>query len=161
MVSQKTKDEEALFKQVEMLFKADTFSESMDIRLEIIRPGFSEVSMLVDSGKMNAHQSAHGGAVWTLADMAFGSAGFYDGPILTTESTLSFLRPSPANVRLVARATQVTRRGKSGIFHIIIGEDLDAENGIFATGQFSGRWRNSKPLNPTKATLTSHMNGTY
>lgn len=144
--SEQTQD--VLARRVAALFAADTFSAALDIRLEAIRPGQSVVSMEVTPAKMNCHGSAHGGAVWTLADMAFGSAGYYDGPILTTESNLSFLRPTPGGCRLYARATQVTRRGKSGVFHIVMGADLDDKAARFAIGQFAGRWAGVPPRDP-------------
>lgn len=131
---------EILARRVETLLRADTFSSVLNIRLHELRPGYSVVSMHVSPRAMNCHGSAHGGAVWTLADLAFGSAGYYDGPILTTDSNLSFLRATPGGMRLFARATQVSRRGRSAVFHIVMGADLEDETAIFAIGQFAGRW---------------------
>ncbi|MEZ5746402.1 MAG: hotdog fold thioesterase [Paracoccaceae bacterium] len=147
-------DNELLARRVESLFRADTYSAPLDIRLHELRPGYAVVSMLVKPQAMNCHGCAHGGAVWTLADMAFGSAGYYDGPILTTESALTFLRPTPGSERLFARATQVSRRGKSGVFHISMGADLDDESAIFAIGQFGGRWSGLAPLEPAPRPAT-------
>ncbi|WP_336057168.1 PaaI family thioesterase [Nitratireductor sp. CH_MIT9313-5] len=129
-----------LARRVETLLRDDTFSAALNIRLHELQPGCSLVSMPVSPRAMNCHGSAHGGAVWTLADMAFGAAGYYDGPIITTESNLSFLRATPGGSRLFARANQVSRRGKSGVFHIVMGANLDDEAEIFAIGQFAGRW---------------------
>jgi acyl-CoA thioesterase len=137
-----------LARRVETLLRADTFSATLGFRLHDVRPGYAEVSMRVTGPAMNAHGSAHGGAVWTLADLAFGSAGYYDGPILTTESNLSFLRATPEDSRLFARATQISRRGRSGIFHIVMGTDLSDEASIVAIGQFGGRWAGRPQLEP-------------
>ncbi len=142
-------DSDILARRVESLLRADTFSSVLDIRLHELRPGRSVVSMPISPGAMNCHGSAHGGAVWTLADLAFGSAGYYDGPILTTESNLSFLRPTPGGSRLFARATQVSRRGRSGVFHVVLGADLDDETAIFAIGQFAGRWVGLPQMEPS------------
>lgn len=139
---------DTLARRIETLLRADTFSATLGIRLHDVRPGYAEVSMAVTPQAMNCHGSAHGGAVWTLADLAFGSAGYYDGPILTTESSLSFLRATPGGTRLHARATQVSRRGRSGIFHIVIGADLADEKAIFAVGQFGGRWAGLPQMEP-------------
>lgn len=126
--------------RIERLLRNDVYSAQLGIRVEDTAPGYAQLSMLVVPAAMNAHGSAHGGAVWTLADMAFGAAGYYDGPILTTESNLAFVRPTPPGGRLVARAREVTRRGRSAIFHVILGSDPDQPDGVFATGMFGGRW---------------------
>jgi acyl-CoA thioesterase len=139
---------ETIARRVESLLRADTFSAMLGICLHELRAGHSLLSMQVTPKAMNCHGSAHGGAVWTLADMAFGSAGYYGGPILTTESQLSFLRATPGGSRLYARATQVSRRGRSAIFHIVMGADLRDETSIFAIGQFGGRWADLTPMAP-------------
>ena len=141
-------DHDMLARRIETLLRTDRYSSPLGIRLHDARPCYAELSMLVTPQAMNPHGSAHGGAVWTLADMAFGSAGYYDGPILTTESKLTFLRATPGGSRLYARATQISRHGRSGIFHIVMGTDLADDTAICAIGQFSGRWAGLPPLEP-------------
>lgn len=92
---------------------------------------------------MNAHGIGHGGVIWTLADVTFGAVGYYDGQILTTFSTLSFLRPAKTDSILVASARQITRTSKPGHFEVQIREGLNAESKVIAIGQFSGQWLRS------------------
>lgn len=129
-----------LRQQIERLFVCDTFSRQFDIRLIEAVPGRAVLTMQVNEARMNAHGGCHGGALWTLADMAFGAAGYYDGPMLTVGSDLSFIRPARCGASLHATATEITRTGRTGIFHIVLTTAPDDPAAIVATGMFTGRW---------------------
>lgn len=82
--------------------------------------GRAMITMEVGPAQMNGHGTCHGGALWTLADMVFGAAGYYDGTILTTGSDLTFIRPVPGGATIHASAAQISRRGLSGIFTVVL-----------------------------------------
>jgi acyl-CoA thioesterase len=126
--------------EIERLFMCDTFSKQFDIRLVEAVRGRAQLTMQVSEARMNAHGGCHGGALWTLADMAFGTAGYYDGPMLTVGSDLSFIRPAPRDVTVHATATEITRTGRTGIFHIVLTTAPEDPAAIVATGMFTGRW---------------------
>jgi len=58
--------------------------------------------------------------------MAFGAAGYYDGPMLTV-ANLTYLRPQGSH--LFARAIEVTRKGKNGAFQIVSGTWFNLNGG--------------------------------
>ena len=133
-----------LRQQIERLFVCDTFSTQFDIRLVEAVPGRALLTMQVSEARMNAHGGCHGGALWTLADMAFGAAGYYDGPMLTVGSDLSFIRPARGGATLHATATEITRTDRTGIFHIVLTTAPDDPAAIVATGMFTGRWTHDR-----------------
>lgn len=122
------------------LFARDPFSTPLGIELVEATEGQALLRMPVVGHALNAHGAGHGGAVWTLADMAFGAAGFYDGPILTVGSDLSFIRPAPGGAMLYARATEVTRKGRTALFQITLSTDPRDRDSVVAAGMFTGRW---------------------
>lgn len=130
----------SLASSIRALIARDPFSAPLGIELVEARPGRALLAMPLEPAALNAHGAGHGGAVWTLADMAFGAAGFYDGPILTVGSDLTFIRPAPAGARLHAEAVEVTRKGRTALFRITLSTDPDDRDAVIAAGQFTGRW---------------------
>lgn len=140
MTSSQTDADVILGKRIEKLLLISPFSSPLAIRVVEAQAGWAVLTMTVNRSAMNSHGSCHGGALWTLADMAFGAAGYYDGPILTVGSDLTFLRPASANLCLFASARQVSRKGNTGIFHIVLASRLDDPDQVVASGTFTGRW---------------------
>ena len=87
---------------IENVFAQDPFSLRLGIELVEVVRGRSLLRMPVGGPCMNVHGGCHGGAIWTLADLAFGIAGAYDGPILTIGSDLTFFRPAGPGTCLYA-----------------------------------------------------------
>ncbi len=129
-----------LRERIEDLFARDRFSAALDIRLVEADRGRSLLEMTVSDARMNAHGGCHGGAIWTLADMAFGAAGYYDGPMLTVGSNLTFIRPAPRGSHLYAKAAEVARKGKTGAFQVVVATDPVDVDSVVASGMFTGRW---------------------
>jgi len=126
--------------RIRLLFASNPFSAPLGIELLECDEGHASLRMPVTEACLNAHGSGHGGAIWTLADMAFGAAGYYDGQILTTASTLNFVRPAPPGVPLLARGRQLTRTRRAGHFDITIHAGESSDTTLIAFGQFSGQW---------------------
>lgn len=136
-----SREEEAdLRARIENLFARNPFSAALGIELRACGIGTAELALVLTPACLNAHGTGHGGAILTLADMAFGAAGFYDGQILTTASSLNFVRPALAGARLVAHAREITRTRRSGHFDITIVDASGSDANTIAFGQFSGQW---------------------
>ena len=133
-------DHDLLRRRIETLFAANPFSRDMGMRLVEAGEGTALVEMRVGDGLMNAHGGCHGGAVWTLADMTFGAAGYYEGPMLTVGSDLTFVRPAPHGATLWARGREITRKGRTALFDIVVSTARDDPHGVVAAGVFTGRW---------------------
>lgn len=130
----------SLRERIERLFEVNPFSSTLSIRLIEAEKGRALLSMHVGHAQMNGHGTCHGGALWTLADMAFGAAGFYDGTILTMGSDLTFIRPAPGGSTVHASAVQVSRKGLTGIFRIELTTRPGDPEAVVAAGTFTGRW---------------------
>lgn len=59
---------------VRRFLEGDRFSEGCGIRLVEVRPGFAKTEMAVTPGHMNGAGVLQGGALFTLADLAFAGA---------------------------------------------------------------------------------------
>lgn len=90
-------------------FRRDRFAAAAGIRLEEARPGWARASMKVRDRHLNGADVVQGGAVFTLADLAFAVACNAHGLLaLAVDVTISFLRPTRSGT-LVAEAREVAR----------------------------------------------------
>jgi len=74
-------------------FEDDRFAASNGMRLVELRPGFAKTSLEVEDRHLNSVGCVHGGAIFTLADFAFGAAvktGGKVAPLINTN--ISFLK---------------------------------------------------------------------
>lgn len=125
---------------VAAMFGRNPFSLPLEIETVEVAPGSALLVMSTGDGHLNGHGTCHGGALWTLADMAFGAAAYHRGYIVTVGSDLSFFRPAPPGSTVWARAREVTRRGATGTYHITLSVDPFDPDGVLAAGSFTGRW---------------------
>ena len=74
-------------------FENDRFATSSGMRLVELRPGFAKTSLQVEERHLNSVGTVQGGAIFTLADFAFGAAVKTGGKIAPAINTsLSFLK---------------------------------------------------------------------
>lgn len=105
---------------VAMLAK-DEASRRLGIALEDVRPGRAVCSMRVTEAHLNGHGMCHGGFLFTLADTAFAVAcNSYNQKAVAQHNSISYLAPGRLDAFLVARATEVSRTGRSGIYDVVI-----------------------------------------
>ena len=69
----------------------------------------------------NGHGTCHGGFIFTLADLAFAFAcNTYDERTVAQHAQITFIAPAKAGDRLIARAVERSRTGRSGIYDITV-----------------------------------------
>jgi len=82
-------------------------------------PGQATVSMTVGPGHLNFNGACHGGAIFSLADTAFGLASNSHGQLaLGINASATFQLAALEGDRLVAQATEVHRGRRTGIYRI-------------------------------------------
>jgi LAO/AO transport system kinase len=82
-------------------------------------PGRAEVAMTVDARHMNFNGGCHGGAIFALADSAFGLASNSHGPVAVgIDAHITFQAGVAAGDFLVARASEVHRTRKVAVYRI-------------------------------------------
>ena len=74
-------------------FKADRFAANAGVELLEVKPGYAKARMLVTPEHMNAGGVCQGGALFTLADLAFAAvANSHDQLTLSINANITFLR---------------------------------------------------------------------
>jgi LAO/AO transport system ATPase/phenylacetic acid degradation protein PaaD len=95
-------------------------------------PGRAEVEMTVDARHLNFNGGCHGGAIFALADSAFGLASNSHGPVAAgIDAHITYQAAVAAGDRLVARAVEVHRNRRIGVYRIdVVREDAAGETAI-------------------------------
>ena len=82
-------------------------------------PGRAEVAMTVDARHINFNGACHGGAIFSIADTAFGLASNSHGPVAVgIDAHITFQAGVGVGDRLVARATEVQRSRRIAVYRI-------------------------------------------
>lgn len=102
-------------------FNDSEFSRLLGMKILDARDGYAIVTMDL-CGMKNPHGVAHGGAIFSLADQAFGIAANCGGPNRVAVSVhIQFI--APATGRLTAIAERVADNGKFSTYRVIVRED--------------------------------------
>ncbi len=106
--------------EVKAKYEQDFFPRSMGIRLVHLSPGHSKVEMPVKEEMTNFHGITHGGALFTLADTAFGLASNSRGPAVALQVSINFIAPSTPGQLLTATASEEHLTRSTGIYSITV-----------------------------------------
>ncbi len=101
--------------------RSDPFSNMLGMTFEEIRPGYARVSMTVKPEMCNFHGSAQGGALFSLADAAFGAAvNAYGQTAFALTVSIQFLLPATAGMQLFAEAEELRQGRRAGFYQLTI-----------------------------------------
>jgi len=100
------------------VFNENEFARLLGMVITEARDGYARVTMNC-TGKLNPSGAAHGGAIFALADQAFGIASNCGG-IHRTAISISIHYLAPATGDLVAIAERVKDNGTTDTFRVII-----------------------------------------
>ena len=120
-------DRQAIIRDQIRLFNESEFARLLGMAVIEASEGYSKVTMECQ-GKMNPGGVAHGGAIFALADQAFGIAANCCG-IHRVAVSVSIQYIAPAKGSLVAIARRVEDNGTTDTYRIIVyeGERIIAE----------------------------------
>ncbi len=97
----------------------DGLCTTLGIRLVSGGAGRAEVEMPVDARHLNFNGACHGGAIFALADTAFGLASNSHGPVAVgIDAHITFQAGVRPGDTLVARASEVQRGRRIGVYRI-------------------------------------------
>lgn len=106
------------------LWAEDRASQDLGMRLERIAPGEATLSMVVGSAMCNGHGTCHGGFIFALADSAFAYACNSHGQrAVAQHASVSYIAPVHEGERLTAKAREVSRRGRGGIYDVSVANE--------------------------------------
>ena len=99
-------------------------AQSLGIEVVHVGAGRATLRMAVTSSMLNGHGMCHGGLVFTLADTAFAHACNSHGPAtVAAAASIDFLAPAHEGVVLEAAAVEQHRRGKTGLYDVVVTTD--------------------------------------
>lgn len=109
--------------EVKRHFETDRFAASTGMRLLEVRRGFAKTCLEVEDRHFNSIGMVQGGAVFTLADFAFGAASNSGGKVAVAVNTsISFLKATRAGM-LYAEATEISRSRKLSVHTVRVTND--------------------------------------
>ena len=103
------------------IWSNDSASRQLGMTVEQIGAGRASLSLIVSDKLINFQGVCHGGYIFTLADAAFALAcNSYNQRAVAQFCTIAFMAPAYLNDTLTARASEVYRQGRSGIYDITV-----------------------------------------
>ena len=104
---------------LDAMYAKDLASQAMGIDISVDEPGTAVACMVIRKNMINGFDVCHGGFVFALADTAFAFAcNAYNRLTLAGAASIDYLQPVYAGDRLVARAVEVFRGGRTGVYSI-------------------------------------------
>jgi len=111
----------------------EPYARLFGIKVVSLLPGHSVVRMTVKKDYNNIFGITHGGAVFSLLDVAFGSAANSYGTVaVALNVNVNYIKPANAGDMLTAEAKEITRSKKVASFFIMVKNSVDE---ILATAQ--------------------------
>ncbi len=100
---------QSVAERVGVLFTNDRFAESSGIRILEVRPGFGRTQMDIEPRHLNSVGIVQGGALFTLADLAFALACNSHGTLAVgCQADITWLKAVKSG-RLTAEAEEISR----------------------------------------------------
>jgi len=100
--------------------RADAFARHNGMTITELREGYARAEMELRPYHLNGAQTVHGGALFTLADFAFGAASNSRGQLaLSINSSISIFKGAKEG-KLIAEAREVSTSPKLASFEVSI-----------------------------------------
>ena len=133
-----TLDAEGWRARLAALADRDGVCRTLGISVRAGGAGSAEVAMTVDARHLNFNEACHGGAIFALADTAFGLASNSHGPVAVgIDAHITFQAAVRAGDTLIARAVEVQRSRRIGVYRIDVVRP-DADGAQTAVSSFTG-----------------------
>lgn len=105
------------------MWNDDSASQNLGMSLDHVAPGEATLTMTITDQMTNGHGMCHGGYIFTLADSAFAFAcNTYNQRVVAQACAVTYLNPVELGARLTARAREISRRGRSGIYDVRVSD---------------------------------------
>ncbi len=113
------------------IFSRDRYAALSGIEIVDAGTGYCSARMRIDDRHLNSVNIVHGGALFTLADLAFAVASNSRGQVaLAINAHISFLQAVSSGT-LTAVATEVEEPGRLGSYNVIITDDNNNKIAVF------------------------------
>ena len=119
-------------KLMEKYNKEDKYPLSMGIEIKELLPGYCKAEMDINEEKTNFHGIAHGGALFSLADTAFGLASnSRGGTAVAIQVSINYMAPSLPGEHLTAVAKEENLTRSTGVYSITITNNIGKAIALF------------------------------
>jgi len=121
------------FEAIKRSVEREPYSQILGIRLADLDIGWAVTEMEFSGDIENLFEMAHGGAIFSLIDEAFGAAANSCGTVaLALNVNVTYLHPPSPGETLRAEATEISRTKRISTYEIrVVGEDGE----LIATSQ--------------------------
>src|SRR3712207_6652276 len=104
----------------------DTAARALGITVSAVAPGAVTAHMTIRPEMLNGHGSAHGAALFAVADIAFAMACNSHGhPAVGRSCSIEYLAPAFAGEAVTATAVERAVVGRGGIYDVAVTRDAD------------------------------------
>lgn len=87
--------------------KDDPYPNHLGVKIIELTPGYSKVSLIIKEHMTNIHRITHGGVIFTLADVALGTASNSRGQMaVAVNVNINFIKASKVGDTLIATARE-------------------------------------------------------
>lgn len=99
----------------------DPWARALGIEFLEIKRGYCRLGLTLQPHMVNFQGSPHGGVIFSIADIAFGTACNSHGePAVALSMTISFMTAASAGSRLVAEAREVKQGRRAGFYEVTV-----------------------------------------
>ena len=106
----------------------DTAARALGITVSHVSPGAVTAHMTIRPEMLNGHGSAHGAALFAVADIAFAMACNSHGhPAVGRSCSIEYLAPAFAGDAVTATAVERSVVGRGGIYDVAVTRDADGQ----------------------------------
>jgi acyl-CoA thioesterase len=114
------------------IFARDRYAELSSIEIIEATTGYCKARMQIEDKHLNSVDVVHGGALFTLADLAFAVASNSHGQVaLAINAHITYLRAVQKGV-LYAVATEVDQPKKLGAYDVVISDENEQTIATFS-----------------------------
>lgn len=106
------------------MYENDYAAQWLGARLDSVEEGRATMTMPITRNMLNGHGICHGGMIFAFADTTFAYAcNSRNVKTVALSCVINFLLPSKEGDVLIAEASEVALKGKTGIYDIVIKRD--------------------------------------
>ncbi len=105
----------------ERLMETSRYAAKLGMEIKEVNEGFARVEMVVSQDLLNIHGTTHGGAIFSLADTAFGLAANSRGTsAVALQANINYLKPALSGDVLTAIVEEENLTRSTGIYQVSI-----------------------------------------
>jgi acyl-CoA thioesterase len=127
----------------DLIRQNDRLGRLLGVELLEVREGYAEARLEIGQQHLNAANVAHGGAVFTVADIALAAAAnSYGNVTLLTNGNITVFHGTTEGDTLTACAEEVSKSRKLAHYRVTVSNDTPEKIAVFTATVY----RTSKPL---------------